>query len=83
MEKRDQPLGLVMPGGQQTLREQTLGKESPAAIPDAWIVIIMPPPPSLPVRWLSLTAAPEVLRDRQKLPARFACFTTLISRFSR
>jgi hypothetical protein len=42
MEKRDQPLGLVMPGGQQTLREQTLGKESPAAIPDAWIVVIMP-----------------------------------------
>jgi len=69
--------------GQQTLGQQTLGKEAPAAIANGWIVFIMPPPPSLPVRWLSLTAAQDVLRHRQKLPARFTCFMTLISRFSR
>jgi hypothetical protein len=63
--------------------KETLGNEAPTAIANGWIVIIMPPPPSLPVRWLSLTAAPEVLRDRQKLPGCFTCFTKPISRFSR
>src|SRR3984893_12132936 len=88
--RRVQPLGLVAPGrnvekkGVQLLcKDKTPGTKPPAASAKGWIVVIMPPPPSLPVRWLSLTAASEVLRDRQKPPVFFTCFTTPISRLSR
>jgi hypothetical protein len=33
---------------QQTLDQQTLGTDVPAASANGWIVVIMPPPPSLP-----------------------------------
>jgi hypothetical protein len=47
--RRVQPLGLVAPDwnvntkGQQTLDEETLGKEVPAAMVTGWIIVIMPP----------------------------------------
>jgi hypothetical protein len=85
MERRVQPLGLVVPGrnartrGQQTLRKRTLGKGAPgafapAATANSWIVVIMPPPPSLPVRWLS----PDCRTGRFARPSEATCVFHLL-----
>jgi hypothetical protein len=69
MERRVQPLGLVVPcRNVSTSGQQTLGTEVPAAHSNSWIVVIMPPPPSLPVRWLS----PDCRAGRFARPSKAA-----------